>query len=200
LADNVGIATGTDKTIATDDIGGVHYERVKLNIGADGAAADVQPPDADGIASSRVLPAGGMLWNGSGWDRERGPEEATLLASASRTESTVSATQTNRGHRGLFVTIEITGGSGFQVECRIVGSIGGSKYTVLASVPGVGTYLTAQGTHTCEIGPGVSGDEGTSGNLVDQRVSTQLPRTWNVQVVHGNATAATYSVVCSLIP
>ena len=62
MADNVGITTGADATVATDEISGKHHQRVKLSVGADGSAADL--PNADdnlGVA----LPSGGMLWDGS---------------------------------------------------------------------------------------------------------------------------------------
>lgn len=39
MADNT-LQTGTD-TIATDDIGGVKHQRVKVEYGADGSATDV---------------------------------------------------------------------------------------------------------------------------------------------------------------
>lgn len=51
MADNVDITPGTGKTIATDDIGGVQYQRVKVALGADGAAADLAPGQA-AMASS----------------------------------------------------------------------------------------------------------------------------------------------------
>ena len=41
MADNVAITAGTGTTIATDDIGGVNYQRVKISAGADGTAVDV---------------------------------------------------------------------------------------------------------------------------------------------------------------
>lgn len=41
MPDNVGYTPGSGATIAADDIGGVLYQRVKLAVGADGAAADV---------------------------------------------------------------------------------------------------------------------------------------------------------------
>lgn len=40
MADNVAAPVNTG-TFATDDIGGVHYPRTKISVGADGAAADV---------------------------------------------------------------------------------------------------------------------------------------------------------------
>lgn len=41
MADNVAITAGTGTTMATDDVGGVQYPRVKLAQGADGSATDV---------------------------------------------------------------------------------------------------------------------------------------------------------------
>jgi hypothetical protein len=40
MADNVAITAGSGTSIATDDIGGVQYQRVKLGLGADGTAVD----------------------------------------------------------------------------------------------------------------------------------------------------------------
>jgi hypothetical protein len=40
MADNVPITAGTGTNIASDDVGGVQYQRVKLAIGADGVAVD----------------------------------------------------------------------------------------------------------------------------------------------------------------
>lgn len=41
MADNIAITAGTGTNVATDDVGGVHYQRVKVAHGADGSAADV---------------------------------------------------------------------------------------------------------------------------------------------------------------
>lgn len=41
MADNVDVTPGTGKTIATDDVGGVQYQRVKLDVGGDGASSPV---------------------------------------------------------------------------------------------------------------------------------------------------------------
>lgn len=41
MTDNVNITAGVGTAIATDDIGGVQYQRVKMNHGADGSATDV---------------------------------------------------------------------------------------------------------------------------------------------------------------
>jgi len=41
MADNVGYTPGTGATIATDDIGGVQFQRIKVTTGGDGVATDV---------------------------------------------------------------------------------------------------------------------------------------------------------------
>jgi hypothetical protein len=40
MADNVAITPGSGATVATDDVGGFHYQRIKVAVGADGVAAD----------------------------------------------------------------------------------------------------------------------------------------------------------------
>lgn len=41
MTDNVAITPGAGATIATDDVGGVQYQRVKMAVGTDGTATDV---------------------------------------------------------------------------------------------------------------------------------------------------------------
>lgn len=44
MADNINVNPGTGgsaKAVATDEVGGVHFQRVKMTFGTDGAAADV---------------------------------------------------------------------------------------------------------------------------------------------------------------
>lgn len=40
MADTVAITAGSGTSIATDDVGGVHYQRIKRTVGADGSATD----------------------------------------------------------------------------------------------------------------------------------------------------------------
>lgn len=54
MADNVAITPGSGATIATDDIGGVNFQRVKLTLGADGV-------DGGDVASGNPLPVTGPL-------------------------------------------------------------------------------------------------------------------------------------------
>jgi len=55
MADNVAITAGSGTNIATDDIAGVQYQRVKLSIGADGAAADLAHGSAVSASSLPVV-------------------------------------------------------------------------------------------------------------------------------------------------
>jgi hypothetical protein len=41
LADNIAVTPGTGATVATDDVGGIQYQRIKVAYGADGSATDV---------------------------------------------------------------------------------------------------------------------------------------------------------------
>lgn len=49
MADNVDITAGAGTTIATDDVAGVQYQRVKLDGGGDGAAAPILGDSANGL-------------------------------------------------------------------------------------------------------------------------------------------------------
>ena len=40
MADGIQITAGAGTTVQTDDVGGVHYQRVKRSVGADGLATD----------------------------------------------------------------------------------------------------------------------------------------------------------------
>lgn len=41
MADNVAVTEGSGKTVATDDVGGVQYQRIKMDMGADGVSVPV---------------------------------------------------------------------------------------------------------------------------------------------------------------
>ena len=60
MADNTTVdnGSGTDYAVATDDIGGVHYQRVKLALGSDGSATDLpMGQQVAGASMPVVLPA-----------------------------------------------------------------------------------------------------------------------------------------------
>lgn len=55
MADNVTITSGAGTTIATDNIAGVNWQRVKVGIGDDGVAADVSQANPMPVAGSIVV-------------------------------------------------------------------------------------------------------------------------------------------------
>jgi hypothetical protein len=52
MADGVDITAGSGTTIATDDIGGDHFQRVKVTWGADGTANDTSASDPLPVAQA----------------------------------------------------------------------------------------------------------------------------------------------------
>jgi hypothetical protein len=57
MSDNVGYTAGVGTTIASDDIGGVQYQRVKIGVGADGSATDVSSANPMPVVESDPSPA-----------------------------------------------------------------------------------------------------------------------------------------------
>jgi hypothetical protein len=51
MVDNVAVTPGSGATFATDDVGGIHHQRVKMSVGADGVAKDLQPATVVAVAS-----------------------------------------------------------------------------------------------------------------------------------------------------
>jgi hypothetical protein len=82
VADNVAVTPGTGATIATDDVGGVQYQRVKICVGTDGAAADVTPATATtmtaSVAGAQAIPVANI----GNWSE--------ISAPAANTQATVS--------------------------------------------------------------------------------------------------------------
>jgi hypothetical protein len=214
-------ALGSSESIASDDISGVQYQRVKLTVGADGAAGDVEPPDSDGQSAASVLPAGAMLfgtggtfnrwqdasaqgdggfttgvglptvgnrlYNGTNFDREYGNMSGVLLASAARTTTTSSASQTNYNHRGVIVHLDVTSAGTGTLQVQINGT------------SGIGAFVLALGTASAGSNlliayPGVI-DADTS---YDAK-SVVLTRVWTVTINKSDASSWTYSVGYALI-
>lgn len=87
MADNVAITAGAGTTIASDDIGSVQYQRVKVSIGGDGTAVDASTTAPVPTIPGRVT--------------TKGLTNAAVSASSSGANALVSATasQTTRVFR-----------------------------------------------------------------------------------------------------
>ncbi len=151
-----------------------------------------EPADAAAIPDADDALAIGLRYNGSTYDRERGNQDVTLLASAARTETTSSADQTNYNGRGLIVTINVTAVTAtpsltLKVEAKM-----GSAYEALITASAA---VTTTGIHSYILYPGVGA---AAGDIVTVS-GYPLSRTWRVTVTHGDADSATYSVVASVL-
>jgi hypothetical protein len=58
MADNVEVDSGTGITVATDDVGSAHYQRVKVVWGADGTVADASASDPLPVDVENLVAAG----------------------------------------------------------------------------------------------------------------------------------------------
>lgn len=153
---------------------------------------EFQAPTDGASNGDRYLPARaqGALYNGSTWDRSRGNEEATLLASAARTTTQTSADITNyNGMTALIVVLDMTSVGTGDVTVTIEGkdSASGKYYTILA-----GTNITSNSTNRYRVGPNLA----AATNSVAQ---DYLPRVFRIVVTANNANSATYSVGYNLV-
>lgn len=159
-------------------------------------AKDTQPVSLTGSTqadgASTFLPSLG--YNEATYDRWRNNTEGTLLASAARTETTVSSTQTNYNSRGvmLFFNVSVASGTG-GLTLRLTGvdPVTGTHYSMLVS-----TAFITTGGRSYIIYPGVST---AAVNDVTGTSSFMVPRQWGVRVVHSDASSYTYSIGYSLI-
>lgn len=151
----------------------------------------------DGSATPAIQ---NMLYNDStsSWNRQRGNTQGTLLASSVRTVTTTSPDQTNYNARGVIVYLNISLASGTGgLSVRIWGKdpVTGSG-VVLNAAP---TAITATGIYGYVLYPGIGAAAAAGNGGMNQVTSEVLPRTWFVQVTHGDGSSYTYSVGYALI-
>jgi hypothetical protein len=129
-------------------------------------------------------------FNGTSWDRMRNNEEATLLASASRTTTQTGADITNyQGNSSLIVVLDMTVVGTGSVTLTIEGkdTASGKYYTILA-----GAAVITNVTNRYRVSPNLT----AAANSIAQDI---LPRVFRINVTANNANAATYSVGYCLI-
>ena len=117
-------------------------------------------------------------------------EPRALLASAARTATVATSDQSNTGHRGVVVIIDVTAiASSPSVVATIQGKdeVSGKYYTILASAA-----IEATGTTVLRVFPGAT----NASNLVANDV---LPSTWRVNLVHADTDSITYTVAAQVV-
>lgn len=160
-------------------------------------------PAAVSLTGSTVTDAqasyiAGMGYNGATYDRWRNNIEGTILASAARITSTASANQTNYNARGVLIGLSVSvasGTGGLSVIVKGINPITGTAYFLNASP----TAIIATGQYVYEVYPGSSTAGAAGSNLVNQRTSSALPKTWIAYIFHADGSSYTYSVSYQLI-
>jgi len=102
MADGVPITAGSGTTVATDDIAGVHYQRMKLALGADGSAADLAPGQATMANSVPVALASDQ---GDVNTKDNGPAWATVYTFTASADATGAVDVTAAPSAGLKIVV-----------------------------------------------------------------------------------------------
>lgn len=146
MADNVAITAGAGTNIASDDIGGVQYQRVKVTHGLDGTATDA--------SSTNPLPV-------------------TAPPAARTTHSIASALQTDvlmSGLTGLTPKFYSASTSASTTDATVVAAVASKSIRVLALVVQVGatatdvTFESGGTTRVHKIPAGANGGQSLSFN------------------------------------
>lgn len=149
MADNALVVnTGTALTMASDDISSVHYPRVKIAVGADGAAADWQGTinSVAALTSGSVRMTVGTLTTGSITDLAN-------LYKGTITAGSIDTLNIGRRHADEFATVV---SSGTSVMGTIKAAVSGSAIYVTGLIVSVGSAsnveIASGGTSTPVIG------------------------------------------------
>jgi len=116
-------------------------------------------------------------------------QEITLLGSAARTTSVQSDDQTNRGAKGIVLTVSVTSVTdtpSITLDIEYKDAVSGVYETLFSAA----AAIVATGVHTYVLYPGdiVAADD------VVEVGKLPLPRTWRINVTHADADSITYSV------
>jgi hypothetical protein len=116
-------------------------------------------------------------------------ESVLLLASAARTATTATDRQENLRQRGVIATISVTaiGTASLTLSIQRWEPASSTWITMLSSAA-----ITTNSVTSLTLFPGAAVTANVSANAT-------LPRSWRVNVAHGNANPATYSVGISTL-
>lgn len=118
------------------------------------------------------------------------PARIELFASAARTATANSATQTNHQARGVAIFIDVTAAAATpSVVPKIEQSFDGG--TTWLDLFVVAAALTATGDYTYLLYPGINP---AADGAYTESVNLVLPRTWRLTMTHADADSFTYSV------
>lgn len=168
MADGVTITPGTGATIATDDIAGQQYQRVKVVLGADGVndgdvsssnALPVSGPLTDAELRATAVPVFGTVTISDGSGPVTVDGTVAVSGTVAVNQSGVSATGSLTGNN-QDVALSLSGSSGWAVDLRgtftatvtFQGTIDGTNWFTIAVVPAGGTVSVASVTTATAAG------------------------------------------------
>ena len=168
-----------------------------IGIGTNTGIPVTNAVSGDGIAASIGLAteSQNVNFNGTNWDRQRGVTDVSIYGSLARTAPPAVVDQTNYNGKGVRVVLNVTAASGtggLQIQIRGKDSISATYYQINANP----TAVTATGIYIYDIYPGI----GAAAGGITQTTSGIVPRTWTVNVAHGDGTSYTYSVSGVTLP
>lgn len=127
-----------------------------------------------------------------------GITSSTLMASAARTATTITAALSSRGFSGALIHWNVTAASGtggLTLRLVAVDPISAVQ-TVVGSLPAV----TTVGSRIFQIAPGVGGAAVASVFSNAGLIGARLPTTFQVQVLHADASSYTYAANIEFLP
>lgn len=126
MADNVNITPGSGIVVASDDVGGVQYQRFKLDIGGDGVSKPVIQGGTDGIPVD-VLSFNGLT------SIETTPKSGSTWPISAGSAIPVSGTVTASAVAGAPVAVRLSDGSAFITGLPISGTVTAGQGTAAAN-------------------------------------------------------------------
>lgn len=152
MADNVPVTPTTSYTVAADDIGGVHHQRVKVGFGPDGSYADVTPstqlPISGTVQVSGAVAVSGTVTAGG-----------TVTVATGTVNLNIDVTTAVPGATGTGAVVWVANSSA-QVSGTV--TVAG---TVTVIAPAVSTIVTILGTQVVSVVPGLSVSAVVSGTV-----------------------------------
>jgi len=96
MADNLGYTPGSGATVATEEAGGVHHQRVLMEAMVDGVPADISDanplPVKDGESSNLLMRILQMLMAPLGYDKSLGRQRGTVVVESGTVTAVTTVT------------------------------------------------------------------------------------------------------------
>jgi hypothetical protein len=209
--------------IASDDISGVKFQRVKVTGGSDGTASDI---GTDSVTGDGASGAGGatalvvaprqLVYNGSTWDRQRAANALGDLT-AGQGELAVTTRLYNgstffhqRGNEEAALLVSAARTATTTTATQVAHNARGAIFTISVTSAGTGTLQLAiySGVTAFQLAlyPTISASplHGLYPGVVDADLSGNwkagvLPRSWTASVIKSDSSSWTYSLYHYLI-